>query len=867
MPPTAILESLQAVRRKVRALRVAYGAGLAVAAAVSLLLLTVFFDWALGLARAPRFVLMLAAVCVLAYVVWHWLIVPAISKLKLGDVAGRMERTFPEFDDRLRSTVDFMQSTVPGSQSMQQKVVNETAELAKKFNLDRVIVRGPVYASVAGAIFAAAVLAGALTWGGRSGWLGIAADRLMLGNRPWPKSVEIAVESTVPGRVPVGQRIPVKIKLAKGDRESRTATIYYRYDNGPWQREIMTRKDGAYTALLDARLEQGHKDASLQVKLESGDDEVALKPIAVVPRLEVARVDADVTPPAYVQPSVPSSVNLSERPALMAYGSQVGLRLNFNKPLKENEPVEIRPVKEGQKIPAITWERSASGTAIARFQAEQSFRFTVRATDTDGFRNAGGEEYELLVREDSPPSVTIEEPKRSEDRTPTAAFDIKAMAEDDYGILGLQLVVNRTADNKNPSIKNNWVIDLVKDGNVVSQDTAWTAADSNPERKRYHLTYNWQLATLEGANLKPGDVLEFYVQVKDNFHLNGKEHDWVPSSKLRVTIVSIEQYMLQMQAVVEQIQGQIKAEHLAELRQKAETKTLQEGLDRNKKFDEADKSQTSRLATDQSTTQSHTMQLSDRLNQLVQKMAENKAPEAGLKEAANTVAKQLQQTADGAMREAKQNLDAAKDAPQDPKADAKQQARDAQQRQQAMDKASDKQQEAANQLQQAMDKLGQMGGLSEVIKTFERIAAEQKKVGDEFAKANKDNIGKKPEELNKDTQEQNKKMADKQNDLGKQLDQALNNTEKKSDQMQKSDPSASQAMKQAADIGKQQGLPSKQQSAAQSMQQNQQAQAQQNQQQVELGIEQILNQLREAERKRLEELAKQLAQIQQLMAE
>ena len=51
-----------------------------------------------------------------------------------------------------------------------------------------------------------------------------------------------------PERVAVGQRIPVKLHLAKGDRESRKATIFYRYDNGPWQQEIMARKDGVYSA-------------------------------------------------------------------------------------------------------------------------------------------------------------------------------------------------------------------------------------------------------------------------------------------------------------------------------------------------------------------------------------------------------------------------------------------------------------------------------------------------------------------------------------------------------------------------------------------------------------------------------------------
>ena len=49
----------------------------------------------------------------------------------------------------------------------------------------------------------------------------------------------------------------------------------------------------------------------------------------------------------------------------MAYGSQVGLRLNFNKPLKDGSPVELRPVKDGQRLPAMTWDRSTAGIAVA----------------------------------------------------------------------------------------------------------------------------------------------------------------------------------------------------------------------------------------------------------------------------------------------------------------------------------------------------------------------------------------------------------------------------------------------------------------------------------------------------------------------
>ena len=74
-------------------------------------------------------------------------------------------------------------------------------------------------------------------------------------------------------RIAAGQHVPVRIKLAKGDRDSRKALIRYRYDNGPWEQEYMTGQDGQYVSTLDARLEQGKPNAKLEVRIEAGDDE------------------------------------------------------------------------------------------------------------------------------------------------------------------------------------------------------------------------------------------------------------------------------------------------------------------------------------------------------------------------------------------------------------------------------------------------------------------------------------------------------------------------------------------------------------------------------------------------------------------
>jgi hypothetical protein len=84
--------------------------------------------------------------------------------------------------------------------------------------------------------------------------------------------------------------------------------------------------------------------------------------------------------------------------------------------------------------------------------------------------------------------------------------------------------------------------------------------------------------------------------------------------------------------------------------------------------------------------------------------------------------------------------------------------------------------------------------------------------------------------------------------------------------MKKQDPASSEAMKQAAKTGQNQQVAPNQKKAASSAKQNQQANAQNAQKQAELGLQMMLNELREAERRKLEELSKKLAEIQQQLA-
>jgi hypothetical protein len=884
MPPSALMETLQAIGRKVRLYGIALGAGRVVAAAVGLLVAAVFVDWAAhattlapgGLPGPARLALVLAALGALAWAVFHWIARPAMSHYAPGDVAGWIEEKVPGFGDTLRSTVNFLGGQVPGSRAMQERVVRQASETMSATDLSHVINPRPVWYSSAGAVASVATLV-VLAVAVGPGFRHVAASWLLnpLGGQAWPKTVQITLDGKLPPRVAVGDQVPLRVRLAKGDRAGRHVIVRYRYDNESWQEQMMDRgADGVYAANLDTRLEDGKSVGNMEVQVEAGDDQAALAPITIVPRLDLSFVQADVIAPAYVRAAEHSKVNLAERPAVMALGSNVDLELRFNKPLAVDKPIEITPATAKVSLPPIQWDRPSPNVAIAHLPATESFRFTVHATDTDTFRNVGAAEYEFIVREDQPPTVQIEEPRRSEDRTAVAQFMLKAVAEDDYGVEAAQLVVQRLG-SKTPttqpdaavatSASNRWVIDLVKQNAAAAANVSWQEAGGTLERKRFELGYDWDLAQLENANLKPGDVLEFFVQVKDNFNLNGKEHDWVPSGKLRITIISQEQLGNAVHQAFEAIHSQLKELHQSQVRNRTETEALKQMTEKKAAFDDADKVQAERIAGEQSNTASQTMQESQKLEALAQKIKENKSSDASLQQTAESVQKQLQDAAEGEMKKAANDLNAAREQKADPKASAQEQQQKAEQRSAAMARAAEGQQKAAEQIQSAMDRLGNFDGIGEFRQKLQDIKARQEKIEQQFNKAVKDDLGKKPEELSKDKQDQLKKLSDEQQELSKQTQAALEQMNKKADQMEKTDPTSSQAMKNAAQTGNEQQVPGKQSQSAQSMQQNQQAQAQQAQKQAEIGLEMIIAKLKEAERRKLEELQAKLAEVQQLV--
>jgi hypothetical protein len=854
MAPTILIESLESVRRRVRALSVLFGVGLTLSAFVGLFLATILLDYLLNLHALPRLVLIFAALGGMGYALWHWVIQSILAKLTLNEVAGKVERTFPQYQDRLRSTIDILTgtTTMPGSDIMKQRVVSEATRLTQSLDLSRVVVVRPVWYSTGGGMLAVAFLA--MLMSSFPQYTKVALDRLLtpFASHPWPKMVSIDLVGDIPPRVSVGQRVDVNIRLSHGDKVSRKAIIYYQYGDeagthfGPVEQEYMTRgDDGVYHASVDARTPTDAAIGTVKIWTESGDDRLDLNTVKVVQRLTISRVEAVITPPPYSK-LPPVRVNLSQNPGLMTFGSTVQLIATFNKDLDGTHPVTEELLSAKAK-PIFSWAAIDGNVATATVTATESFRFHLHATDIDGLSNTAAEEFEFVVRPDQNPTVMIENPRRNEDRTPEATIPFQAVAEDDFGIDSLKLVVDRIADKKH------WEIPLVDKAAAVA-GTQWNRVDANGELLRYRANYAWDLSALKDAQLKSGDVLEYYALVKDNYQLNGQSHAPVPSGKLRIVIISQEEFSNkitdELSTIAEQTAG-LKQTQGTTQRQTAE---LAKEVAGKAAMDAADKVAADRLAGQQSTIASQTKSLANKLTDLQQRMAENKSTNQELKDTAKDVGNLLNSAAENPMKNAAGDINNAK------------QSAAKEDRDQALSDAQASQAKASDDLQKVLDRMGNIGSLSRSIEGVRALLAEQQKVSADTAAAGKNNLGKTPDQLSPEDRKKLEDVAKQQADLGARTAKLLEAIARDAGKLAKSDPAGSKAMSQAADTGNQQNVPGNQAKAADAAQQNQQGQAQSAQKQAELGLQMMLADLREAEKHKLDELARKLTELQQQVA-
>jgi DNA repair exonuclease SbcCD ATPase subunit len=866
-PSIPIEARLDALRSRVRALVALHGIGkLGLVFAVSIFSL-VLVDYLLALPAIPRVLLIAAALTALCLLAWKYLFRPLSRPLSHSDLAGRVEQTFPQFDDRLRSAISFAHAYHSGENSIESEKLRratreQASQLAGDLDLRRAVSSAPARQAAVGGFVALLLLAGvtAIT---PPEYRAVALSRLLnpFTAPDWPRHTQIQMLSALPNRVAAGQRLDLSFRLSRGDHASARATLHTQYGDGPVRTELLARnRDGTFAASLDPRAD-GNDPASLRLWLSSGDDQTNPTVLTVIPRLALRSVLAVITPPSYA--NLPAAEHdLTQSPAQIVEGATVRLVLTFNRDLSTPPTLSIPSADARQPSTDIpTTDPTHSGPkASLTLRPAASLRFAVTATDTEGLTAPSLTEYEINVRPDQLPSIQIETPRRNEERTAAAIVPLAALAEDDFAIAEVKLLVRRLGDDAR------WTLPLVLDS-AAQPGVDFAPATGTPQRARFRLGFDWPLSSV--SPLRPGDVLEYNLTARDNFRITTETgtppgtppgsppvtlvHDPVSSSRLRITIISPEELSARATEELRRAAEQIERLRQAQKRTAAETTQLAEESRDQPKLDEARQTQARRLNEQQSALAAQTRQIQSRLADLLQRLAENKVESKQLTETATDVQGLLQRAAEGPMTDAATEL-------------ARSRSADKPERNQSLGKSTEAQARADRLLAQAAERLASLGSLRQTLENLSRLLDEQRGLGKESRDLARDNVGKTPEQMSPEDRAKLAELSAKQAELAQRSDKLLQEMDRQSQEMGKSDPQSAEAMKQAAQTGRQQQVSPSQSKAAQQMSQNQQSRAQQEQKRAEIGLEMMLSKLRDAERRKLETLTRKLAELTEQVA-
>jgi hypothetical protein len=829
LTPGDLVDRLEGVRRNVTVMAVLRGVGIVIAALCALLIGGALVDWMLRLPGTPRLIGLVAAVSVLAWLAYKHVWLPATRQPTLDEVAGHAEDRFPAFEDRLRSSLTFLgDGQALPSDPMRRTAVEEAGDVAGGVTWSDLVRRKPTATALGWAATAVATLVLlAMLVGPLTGTiLGRLIDPLNP-NHQWPKQFNVAA-AELPPLHPAGRPMTVTATLSKGDPDDVRPMVLFRVgEDGPVRRVAMARgDDGVFTASIDPRLAENLGRERLSVWVEAGDDETTPEAVALVRRPVLESATLLVTPPPYAQ-GEERRVDLGDGTAVVGFGSDLELRLNYSKPL---DAVEGFVVEED--------------VATLRWTADESRTFSVKATDLDGLSSDASPTMEVIVRPDAPPTVQIDDPRRNGTRTPEAVVPLEVTAEDDFGLVRADLVVERLA----PVGGEGWTarVPLLEAASVDVER-------GRGESRRYKMAYDWDLSAVAdqaGESLRPGDVLEFYVVAKDNFEIDGVGHEPVESGRLRITIISQEALNREVIRELQQLREQVESARRRQSAAKSEASAWAEATAQQDELDQADREAGERIANRQSREAAAVKRLAERALESADRLRENNSPSEDLVELSENVSEQLDDAAEGPMREASSKLNEAA------KSD------EASDREQAAGEARERQDEADEALADVMREMEAIGGLRQAADAMRRLLDEQQQLGEQADANAARNLGKRDDEISDEDRQEAERLAAEQEKLADEVDELLERMEEQAEAQEgeEQDPTA-EAMEQAAQAGRQQDVSGQQRQAAQSQRQGEQQDAQQAREAAELGLEIMLRELQDAEREALRRLERRLAEL------
>ncbi len=480
-----ITGAIQKVRRRRTEVVAARGAVLVLAAIALLLILGGFGAYRFRYHTTVLVALRLGAIAGFIVAAYYALLRPLRHRASDGQVARLIEERQSGLENRLVSAVEFGSGSADerSSAPIIERLVADADSHAAGVDLDRVVPRKRLWSYSAAAAALIALIVGVFLFGPKPLSQGLA--QLVS-----PASAEAAANalriSVVPGSTRVPRGSDQRISATTLNFESDSVTLFTRqagkeHSNDQWIGQVMEparAKDEFQFFIFNIQNPTDYFVEAKGMKSETYKLDVADLPF-------VKKINQTLTFPAYTHLPVKIVEDAPDVAALP--GTVVKLSAEITGKARSARIV----LREGTKI-EMTLEADGKFAASLTVTKETTYHIELTSLDNEVYK--GSNEHDISVLDDEPPTVKFEKPGRDTKASSVEEIFTQAKAEDDYGVLSLDLYysVNGSPDKK---------IDLEK-----------MRAEASRQLSGTHTFY------LEELGLKPGDFISYYAKARDARH-------------------------------------------------------------------------------------------------------------------------------------------------------------------------------------------------------------------------------------------------------------------------------------------------------------------------------------------------------------
>jgi hypothetical protein len=420
----------------------------------------------------------LVAVLLFLSSIYLALIRPLFKRISDARLARLIEEATPGAEDRLVTAVEYgeyeRQRTI--SPAIINRLQSDANDFSSTLNLGNIIRRSRLLTYGIAAFASLLIFAGVLKWGPREISEGVAQLVTPTTLAASKNSLSIKVR---PGtaRVPKGSDQDILATLV--NFESQTVTVYSRPLGSKDDFQGQTMEPGK--ARNDFRFSIFNIQDSVEYFVESNSVKSETYKLNVVDLPYVKQLDLVLNFPSFTR--MPAKVLEDGGDIAALKGTAVKITAQLSGKVRAARIV----FPDGRK----TDMKAEGSNFVGELSVSANSSYYIELVSVDGESYRGSNEYDITVLDDQPPSISFDKPGRDRKATNLEEVFTQARAEDDYGVLAMDLhfSVNGGAEKK---------VGLQQ----LTQESARSLTG----------TYTF---FLEEYGLKPGDFISYYAKARD----------------------------------------------------------------------------------------------------------------------------------------------------------------------------------------------------------------------------------------------------------------------------------------------------------------------------------------------------------------